>query len=195
MYNPIVVYKKGKDIPLPDLLSRDCLPTFSPPSEEAEVLLILPLSDSAENEFKEATEADPELQAIKEIIIAGWPDKVSSVSSLARKYFNFRDELALHEGLLLKGDQIIVPTQLRRKMLALIHQGHLGIESCIKRAKEALFWPGMSTDITTYVNSCAVCQSTQRAKPVEPLHLREVPARPWQLWHQIFFNWVRKIIW
>lgn len=181
IYNPTVIYKKGKDIPLPDLLSRDC--DSIPPDQltETEVLLILPISDAASQEFKDAIRQDADLQTLSTLIRSGWPQKVSSVPLSARPYFNFRDELAIHEGLLIKGEQLIVPLQLRPKMLKLIHQGHLGIESSTKRAREALFWPGMSKEIATFITNCSICQSTARNKQSEPLILKDIPARPWQI--------------
>lgn len=176
-----MIYKKGKEIPIPDLLSRDCNSPLPDNITETEVLVILPISDSATQEFKSATSLDSELQILSSYITAGWHDKITSIPQPVRKYFHFRDELSIHDGLLIKGDQILVPTQLRNKMLNLIHQGHLGIESSIKRAREALYWPGMSQDITNYINNCSICQSTSRNKPPEPLLLKEVPARPWQI--------------
>lgn len=181
MYNPSVTYKKGKDIPLPDLLSRDCDSPPPVPTVENEVLLILPISDLAAKEFQTAITEDKELQTLSTTITSGWPSKISAVPQAIRKYFNFREDLSLHEGLLLKGSQLLVPAKLRPKMLTLIHQGHLGIDSCTKRAREALFWPGMTTDITNFISTCSVCQSTSRNKPPEPLILKEVPARPWQI--------------
>ena len=51
------------------------------------------------------------------------------------------------EGILLKNEQIIVPTTLRAEMKSLIHQGHLGIENCKKCARQSLFWPLMNSEI------------------------------------------------
>lgn len=52
---------------------------------------------------------------------------------------NYRDEISVVEGILFKGERLIVPTSLRAEMLKLIHEGHLGIESCRRRAREVLF--------------------------------------------------------
>ena len=40
------------------------------------------------------------------------------------------------EGILLKNEQIIVPTTLRAEMKSLIHQGHSGIENYKKHARQ-----------------------------------------------------------
>ena len=41
----------------------------------------------------------------------------------------------------------MVPPSMRPAMLALIHGTHLGIVKCKQRAREALYWPGMSAQI------------------------------------------------
>ena len=52
-----------------------------------------------------------------------------------------------HEGLLLKDQQIAVPSALRSEMKPILHQGHLGIENCKRRARQALFWPLISKEL------------------------------------------------
>ena len=41
----------------------------------------------------------------------------------------------------------MIPSRLRPQMLQIIHQGHMGTEKCLLKAKESLFWPGISRDI------------------------------------------------
>ena len=108
-----------------------------------EVLVVLPLSTNAMSEFQAATELDSELSLLAETILAGWPEKITQVTLPIKQYFSFRNELSVHNKLILKSDQIVVPKQLRPKMLQLIHQGHLGTNSCINRARSSLFWIGM----------------------------------------------------
>ena len=42
---------------------------------------------------------------------------------------------------------------LQQKMLEQIHGGHQGIEKCMLKAKESVFWPGISNDIREAVES------------------------------------------
>ncbi|KAK7584247.1 hypothetical protein V9T40_008790 [Parthenolecanium corni] len=180
-YNPSVIYKKGKEIPLPDMLSRDCINQEPPTETDLEVLVVLPISAPALLEFQEATTSDPELPLLTETILHGWPDKINEVPPPIRKYFNFREDLSVHQNLVLKSDQIVVPLSLRPKMLKLIHQGHLGTTSCINRARSALFWLGMTEDINRFVTTCEVCQSTHKRKQPEPLITKPIPQRPWEI--------------
>lgn len=84
------------------------------------------------------------------------------------------------DGVLFKGEWLIVPASMRADMLKRIHESHLGIESCRRRARDVLFWPGMSQSITEMVNNCDVCNTYQKRQTKEPLHPHSVPERPWQ---------------
>ena len=58
-------------------------------------------------------------------------------------------------GLLLMDNKIINPAVMRPAMLALIHEGHLGIEKSKALARQTLWWPGMCRMIESTVGSCA----------------------------------------
>ena len=62
---------------------------------------------------------------------------------------------------------LLMPSTLQRKALEQIHEGHQGVEKCMLKARESVFWPGISDDIWETVEKCEICQSTSRAsKPV-----------------------------
>ena len=50
----------------------------------------------------------------------------------------------MENGLVLKGHRLIVPESLRTQMLSLVHQGHMGTAKYLLRAKDCMFWPGIS---------------------------------------------------
>ena len=44
---------------------------------------------------------------------------------------------------------------MRREMLKAIHYSHLGIVSCLRRARDVLFWPGMSAQVKDFISKCS----------------------------------------
>jgi hypothetical protein len=57
-------------------------------------------------------------------------------------YFDVRDELTVQNGLIFKGERVVIPTSLRLDMIKRIHYSHIGVEGCLRRARESLYWPG-----------------------------------------------------
>ena len=43
-------------------------------------------------------------------------------------------------------------------MMEIIHGTHLGIVKCKQRARETLYWPGMSAQIEDKVKNCTMCR-------------------------------------
>lgn len=64
-------------------------------------------------------------------------------------------------------------------MLKLIHDGHLGIDRCKRRAREVLFWPGITKDIESYIKKCKVCQENANKPSREPMIPVSIPNLPW----------------
>ena len=50
-------------------------------------------------------------------------------------YFQIRSKLSIAEGIVFKGEKIVIPSSLGKEMKDRIHQGHLGIEKCKAKAK------------------------------------------------------------
>ena len=69
---------------------------------------------------------------------------------------------------------------MRDAMLAKIHAAHLGIDSCINKAKESVYWPGIYNDISTLISTCTICQESAPQQQPLPLQTPEIPKRPRQ---------------
>ena len=64
-------------------------------------------------------------------------------------------------------------------MLQRIHASHLGIEGCLRRARECLYWPGMNSEVKDFIQQCEVCRSTDVKQQKEPLQPHDIPTRQW----------------
>ena len=83
--------------------------------------------------------------------------------------------------MLYKGDRVIVPTVLCKEIMKHIHASHQGEQACLRRARDALFWPGMMQQIKEVVSNCSLCAEYALAQPKEPLMMPELPKRPWSV--------------
>ena len=194
-----VEYKKGTLLHLADTLSRayllhgqikcskeDVFLTVnvrSPVEEEIEAvdaLSFVSISPQGLDRVQRATEADSEMVLLKTVIQTGWPDTKEEVPVSIQGYFHFRDELSVQDGLVLKGERLVVSQSMREEIKQKLHQSHLGIQGCLRRGKEVVYWPGMNKDIEDFISSCSVCKSYQTDQQKEPMISHEIPSRPWE---------------
>ena len=92
---------------------------------------------------------------------------------------DIRDELVIQDGLLFRGDRLVVPKALRKRMLQALHSSHQGIESTLRRARETIYWPNMKSDIKDFTSKCETCASYSTRQQKETLVSHDVPDRPW----------------
>ncbi|MCP4338307.1 MAG: hypothetical protein GY799_05330, partial [Desulfobulbaceae bacterium] len=121
----------------------------------------IPIAD-----FVESTAADPNLQDIIKFQINGWPAK-ASLSLELRPYYESRLSLSIEGGLILKGTCLCVPSDLRQRTLELFHLRHPGITRMLQQYRLYYFWPGGSTSIKQFCESCGPCRSSDTVKPQE----------------------------
>ena len=105
----------------------------------------LPVSAARVGDIRKHTEEDHELQELIKVILTGWPEDKSQVLNSAVPYYNVRDELTVQNGVIFRGERVVVPKSLRKDMPQCIHASHLGIDGCQRRARECLYWPRMNS--------------------------------------------------
>ena len=179
-YDLQILYKPGKDMILPDGLSR--LPQADDSHIELNLQIHLVQFGAGKlKELKEETGRDSTLTELREVIVAGWPDSRKGLSPPLRPYWAYRDELAVEDGLILKGERVIIPQKMRKDILKKIHEGHQGQVKCKLRAKECVYWPDITKNIEEETARCSTCQANARSQSKEPMELMELPTRPWQI--------------
>ena len=77
-------------------------------------------------ELNEHSENDSVLQKVRSYVVDGWPRRLEDEQ--LRGFFNVREELSIWiDCCLARGQLAIIPSSLRRKVLAVAHEGHLGM--------------------------------------------------------------------
>ena len=183
-YNLVVKYKVGKQMFVADTLSRAHLPTantseFVHSLEEIDHTISLSLSADQLQQVKHVSTDDPVLQQLRETIGSGWPQSKSDVPECLHAYYDFRDELVVQGELVFKGDLLVIPAAMRKEMIAAVHASHIGIEGCIRRARDSMFWPRMTTELKEYISKCDICLAHRASQRKEPLLQHDTTDRPW----------------
>nr|XP_034840382.1 uncharacterized protein LOC117996432 [Maniola hyperantus] len=183
-----IQYKPGKMLFIADTLSRAATEQGTDEDVCKEVMIHLnTLYDNVEatpemlNKIREETGKDGTLTAVGLYYKNGWPDNKRDTDIAVRQYWMVRSELHRVKGILFRNNRVVIPTSLRKDMLKRIHEGHMGVEKCQRRARDVMWWPGMSTDIQHTVQACDTCQRHRAANPREPLQPHPVPDLPWEV--------------
>ena len=90
--------------------------------------IYLNASDERCLSLSKETDKDETLVALKSMIIKGWLDKRDECPTSLKEYWNYRDELSILDGLVLKGTRIVIPKHCQNELLDRLHEGHFGID-------------------------------------------------------------------
>ena len=60
-----------------------------------------------------------------------------------------------------------------------IHASHLGVEACLRKARDTVFWPSMNAEVRDQIKQCSICSEFQAKNPKEPMQSHLIPDRPW----------------
>ncbi|UYV69370.1 K02A2.6-like, partial [Cordylochernes scorpioides] len=126
----------------------------------------------------EAQQEDTTLKAVVNYLEQGWPDK-KKMSQALLSYWHVKDELGVQNGLLMRSCRLVIPASMKLEILDKLHAGHFGITKTRLRARETVWWPGISEEIAETVRKCSVCIQEAVSKH-EPLIPTNFPTRPWQ---------------
>ncbi|KAL5491281.1 hypothetical protein EMCRGX_G016538 [Ephydatia muelleri] len=186
----------GKELVIANTLSR--APSNEVYQEEKEfraeiqayvdlVVRNIPTSEPKMLEIKQAQQKDEICQKVIQYCQEGWPDK-SLVKGEWKQFFHVASELSVEDGLLLRGNRIVIPMALRAPVLNRLHEGHLGINKCRDRARESVWWPGLNRELEVKISMCTKCIKSHSQKP-EPLMMSKLPDLPWQKVATDLFSW------
>ncbi|UYV78128.1 hypothetical protein LAZ67_16000203, partial [Cordylochernes scorpioides] len=182
-YSYSIEYKPGRTNGNVDALSR--LPLNESPSEvpnPPEVFFIE--SENAavsSSEVAKLTNKDPILSRIKFWAMNGWPEQ--RYEEKFKDFSNRSSEISVHKDCLLWGSRVIIPEKLRRDILNLLHDTHVGIVGTKALARGLCWWPNMDKDIERLVSNCRICLSCSHDPPKTSVYPWIWPSRPWSRLH------------
>ena len=139
-----------------------------------------PIQDHRLAEIRQKTVEDFNMRALAEVIAKGWPNNKESLPNSIKLFFDYRDELTIQDGLILRGQRIVILHAMQSEMKQKAHAGYLGRNTCLRRARDLIFWSGMSKEIRQYIEGCGTCATYVDRQPAEAQIISPVSERPWQ---------------
>lgn len=128
----------------------------------------------AGDEIRIATAEDPTLREVMTAVQTGRWDK-PGVEGFAR----FAGEISVTDAILLRDHRIIVPQQLRERVIDIAHKSHQGIVRTKQCIREKVWFPGIDRAVGEMVKSCLPCQaSNPRPSSREPIQATPLPPEP-----------------
>ena len=163
-----ISYVSGKELVVTDALSRALISSSTHTDDEfqAEVEMFantivqsVPATEKRLKEIQKAQEADEICQKLYQYCKSGWPHRqsIAGHSGAIQPCILVASEITVHGGLQLKGNRIIIPSVLCLDILNKLHSGHHGISKCRERARQAVWWPGLSRQLEELVRNCPKC--------------------------------------
>jgi len=187
-----VEYRPGKTNPA-DYLSRHPISRTESPNhqerswveEQVRSVIVCAIKPYAESgfaitldEIRDATQNDPELQeVIKYIQNQRWFESSANLQS----YKNVRNELSLADGLVMRGDRIVIPQKLQDRVIKTAHRSHQGIVKTKQFLRETVWFTNLDRLVEKAVSHCLYCQvaTPKSCETMEPLKMTPLPDGPW----------------
>ena len=174
-------YKPGAQMYVADHLSKASLADSTSMSDNFQVFAIeletltpfdsIKVAPERLSLLQKSTAQDLGLETLKTTVLTRWPEKREQCPVQVRDYWNYREEISLHNEILFKSQRVIVPKAMRPEMLSRILSSRQGILSCLRKSKDIVFWPGMNSEIKAVVERCSVCAQFQAKNASQPMHL------------------------
>ncbi|XP_064085391.1 uncharacterized protein K02A2.6-like [Macrobrachium nipponense] len=203
------VWRAGKQLCIPDALSRSPTSRPTPEDEEecttstAHVRRIVASTatstddqatgpiieeDKSLQEIRTAASQDQDYSRLIHYVSNGFPTNRYDLHTSALPYWKLRDNLYADGELVLYGPRIVIPAALRRRTLDRLHDSHRGIEATRRRAMQTVFWLGINADIKSKVESCEACQQLLPIQQQEPYMCDDHPSWPFESVSADFFH-------
>lgn len=176
-YKFSVIYESGANN-LADALSRLSISEPIPfnTADEACILQLaitgIPCAITVQEVENESLE-DAELQNVIRCLETGdW-------NTDAKDFKPFASELCRVNNLLLRGDRLVIPANLKTRMLDIAHEAHPGMVTMKRRLRQKVWWPLLDMEVEAYVKRCKQCTLVSAPNPPEPLIRTELPDQAW----------------
>ena len=134
-YRMIIIYKPGPDLFIADWLSRqnhgknkdEEIPSMQLSINAIQIANNVPECMTI-HESQQASSQDHHLQCLKGYIIQGWPEGRDQIPQVFRTYWTFSGDIAVVDGVIMKGRCTVVPDVLQKQVFQKLHINYIANE-------------------------------------------------------------------
>ena len=134
----------------------------------------------------ECTKKDTVLSQVLNFVRNGWPTSGPECRMDAlRPFFKTQTEICQVNGVILRDCRVVVPQELKTKVITMLHQSHRGVVRMKTMARLYVWWPNIEASVEACCKACNVCAVTTPA-PTANLSPWPLPDEPWDRIHVDF---------
>ena len=111
-------------------------------------------------------------------ILARWPDTKDEIPLCIREYSFYRDEHKVHNGVTFRETRVIISIVLPPEILTRIYASHLGAETCLRKARDVIYWPAMNSEVKDFIRNCNACNGYLQNNSKELQISHPISSRP-----------------
>ena len=127
-----------------------------------------------------AVATDKECLALMDLVRNSFPRSRNDLPPIAHVFWPMHEEIYCLEGVIIKDNKILIPRQLRAKVLKSLHSAHQGVNGMLANARQWLFWPRLGASIRQTRAQCRMCNTIAPSQLREPLMSPADPEFPFQ---------------
>ena len=133
-YNICIKYRKGSELQLADFLSCHCSQKCDKEIPLDHTIHSIQWSKQKRTQLKQETSADSTLSVLRHMVTSGWPNQCSLLPTSLKPFWSVKDFISIDDGILLKGNRIIIPSKLQGDVLNQLHNhSHQGISKTLTK--------------------------------------------------------------
>ena len=121
-----------------DCLSR-CVPQPAPKqgpvfpeTSQIGIFEIAAANEPDIQKIRSTQKKDPVFQELERLCQDGWPEHRNQVPAVAIAYWDYRHDIAVIDGIVVKSQRILVPQKMRECLLRKLHRVHQGVDKSIQ---------------------------------------------------------------
>ena len=96
-----------------------------------------------------------------------------------KKYEKYKHEFSEYDGIALRCNRIVLPLNLQKRALDIVHESHSGIAKTKSFLRSNVYWYGMDRDVENCIKDCLSCQAVSRPYGPPPVNMSKLPDNAW----------------